>query len=161
MKTPRINLPDHLDQIDWLSNWLTNHTEGPSCAPQKGLGEGEGAVDCAARLILERDDEIARLREIIDTLDRQGHDLYRMAAAGRVFAPNPVINCPCCGAPEIDYDGFGVLACPRDPVICYCSHPSITDAICGICNDTGPRVEETRSPPDPWKTGKDTPPRLG
>lgn len=38
-------------------------------------------------------------------------------------------QCPACKEWQDDYDGFGVLACPCG----YCSHPSITDGICGLC----------------------------
>ncbi len=44
----------------------------------------------------------------------------------------PVLLCPKCEHPQVDYDGFGVLACTRDPQ-CYCTHPGSTDGVCDIC----------------------------
>lgn len=46
----------------------------------------------------------------------------------------PVRQCPNCGHPQVDYDGFGVLACTRDPQ-CYCTHPGSTDGVCDICGE--------------------------
>jgi hypothetical protein len=45
---------------------------------------------------------------------------------------HPVLVCPNCGSPSADYDGFGLVACPRDPA-CYCTHPSSDDGTCTIC----------------------------
>lgn len=61
----------------------------------------------------------------------------------------PETQCPRCGAWELDYDGFGVLAhvTPAYPDGCgYCSHPSIDDGMCGICGflDEFPYANEGR-----------------
>jgi len=41
-----------------------------------------------------------------------------------------IIECPKCGEPQEDYDGFGVLYCPACH---YCTHSSITGGICDLC----------------------------
>lgn len=38
--------------------------------------------------------------------------------------------CPRCGEWVDDFDGFGVLA---HAACGYCSHPSLTGGVCGIC----------------------------
>ena len=143
---PRVEMPQNLsaeEQIEWLATWITDRTgqEAPSCMPQKGLKEGEGAIEAVIRMVLERSDEIDRLRHVVSLLDREAAMVYREAKKGHVVMPCPVIECPVCGAPDIDMDGFGCLACPRDPTLCYCSHPSVTDGICGICQDPESRCE--------------------
>jgi hypothetical protein len=45
---------------------------------------------------------------------------------------HPVLVCPNCGAPTVDYDGMGLVACPRDPA-CYCTCLSSDDGVCSIC----------------------------
>lgn len=48
----------------------------------------------------------------------------------------PKTQCPRCLAWVEDFDGFGVLAHTKDayPDGCgYCSHPSLTGGVCGIC----------------------------
>ncbi len=53
-------------------------------------------------------------------------------------ADQPMMVCPRCGVEEPDYDGFGMLAHikPAFEKGCgYCSHPTRTDGICGICGD--------------------------
>ena len=47
---------------------------------------------------------------------------------------NADLVCPKCGATGEDFDGFGTLVCPRDPA-CWCSHPSRTGGVCGLCGD--------------------------
>lgn len=42
----------------------------------------------------------------------------------------PTMRCPRCGQLEPDMDGFGMLA---HAPCGYCTHPSITDGVCGIC----------------------------
>lgn len=153
MNTPIVQMPSNLtpyQQLDWLSNFLVAKTEGPSCAPQKGVARGEIAVECAARLILEREAEIKRLHDVVGVLETELFEFHKHVAAGHIYTPMPVMHCPACGAPDVDMDGFGCLACPRDPVVCYCSHPATDDGVCGICKDSGARVEEERCPPNPW-----------
>lgn len=41
-----------------------------------------------------------------------------------------MLECPKCGAAQEDLDGFGVVACSACG---YCTHPSRTGDICGIC----------------------------
>lgn len=41
-----------------------------------------------------------------------------------------LMACPQCGAEQEDFDGFGVLACSACG---YCTHPSRTGDICGLC----------------------------
>jgi hypothetical protein len=44
----------------------------------------------------------------------------------------PRALCPECGDDTEDLDGFGFVAC----TVCgYCTHPSRTDGVCGICGD--------------------------
>lgn len=48
----------------------------------------------------------------------------------------PRMQCPKCGLWEDDFDGVGILAHTRPafPNGCgWCSHPSITDGVCGLC----------------------------
>jgi hypothetical protein len=45
---------------------------------------------------------------------------------------HPVLVCPNCGSPTVDYDGAGLVACPRDPG-CYCTHPGADNGRCTIC----------------------------
>lgn len=148
METPLIELPKFLppvEQIEWLARWLAEHTDG-----QK---PPEGALACAARLILERNAEIERLGKLIDDYEKIAAECYSDAQQGRVLVPNPIMRCPSCGAPEIDFDGMGCVACPRDPKRCFCPHPSTTDGVCGICGDSGPDAENPRVPSDPpWGT---------
>lgn len=44
----------------------------------------------------------------------------------------PVVFCPVCLTEQVDADGFGVLHCAQCG---YCTHPSITGDICGICGN--------------------------
>ena len=157
---PRVQMPEDLtaeQQIDWLAHWICDHTghEAPSCVPQKGLREGEGAIESVIRMVLERNDELDRLKGVVAGLEEEAATTYREAIDGHKVAPCPVAYCPVCGAPEVDMDGFGCLACPRDPALCYCSHPAIEDGFCTICKDP-----EQRSSPhdmhasdinDPWQ----------
>ena len=48
--------------------------------------------------------------------------------------------CPGCGKAVEDLDGFGVLAhVDPHPTACgYCSHPSRTDGVCGVCGGVEP-----------------------
>ena len=46
----------------------------------------------------------------------------------------PTVTCPKCQSVQIDMDGFGFLACI--PGCGYCTHPSLTDDVCGICGET-------------------------
>lgn len=48
----------------------------------------------------------------------------------------PTRECPKCGDVQPDLDGFGTLHCEKCG---YCKHASITDGICGFCNE---RVRE-------------------
>ena len=63
----------------------------------------------------------------------------------------PTVTCPKCGREQVDMDGFGFLACiPFNipvsiaekhgviPCCGYCTHPSITDGVCGICGEHQP-----------------------
>ena len=77
--------------------------------------------------------EIIRLRDVISTLEGEISMLMRAANDGHPQVPLPIIRCHQCDAPMVDMDGFGLLACPRDPAGCFCSHPSWTDNVCGIC----------------------------
>ena len=46
----------------------------------------------------------------------------------------PTMNCPKCGKEWPDFDGFGVLYCPKDNGGCgYCKHASVMDGICQFC----------------------------
>ena len=47
----------------------------------------------------------------------------------------PVYVCPKCGQPQMDFDGFGLLACLgiKEGTCDYCTHPSITEGVCTIC----------------------------
>ncbi len=82
--------------------------------------------------------EEKRLRRLVVALY---HDAWSSQPQGNTTAPGGLLQCPRCGAPDIDFDGFGVLACPRDPKGCYCSHPGSTDGICDICG--GPDTPDT------------------
>lgn len=53
-------------------------------------------------------------------------------------ADTPQSLCPKCHEWVDDFDGFGVLAHDKCG---YCSHPSITGGVCGIC---GKRLTETK-----------------
>lgn len=153
----RVEMPEGMDaelQLEWLANWISSETghEAPSCVPQKGLREGESAVESIIRMVLERNDEIDRLKGVVCRLECEAETVFREAVQGHRVAPCPVIRCPVCGAPDVDMDGFGCIACPRDPTICYCSHPSVTDGVCGICENPESRFESQESaPPDPWE----------
>ncbi len=53
-------------------------------------------------------------------------------------------------------DGFGCVACPRDPQLCFCSHPAIDDGVCGICLDPESRLSDpdmhgADEIADPWQ----------
>ncbi len=76
--------------------------------------------------------EFADYLEMVDDTIRLVH-----RTNGVIIAINPVHKCPKCGAQAVDYDGMGLVACPRDP-LCYCAHPSSTQAPghpaeCDIC----------------------------
>lgn len=52
----------------------------------------------------------------------------------------PTMTCPQCRVELPDFDGFGVLAHTKPAYqdgCGYCSHPSRTDGVCGICGDEG------------------------
>ena len=55
--------------------------------------------------------------------DRGGHD----------DDDYPTVDCPKCGKTQTDMDGFGFLACI--PGCGFCTHPSRTDGVCGICGE--------------------------
>ena len=49
----------------------------------------------------------------------------------------PTISCPVCADVTTDLDGFGFMAC----AVCgYCTHPSRTGNVCGICGDVEPEA---------------------
>lgn len=56
----------------------------------------------------------------------------------------PIVECPKCGAPHEDHDGFGVVYCS----ICgYCQHLSSSDDICDYCGkSTAPAPLPCRDP---------------
>lgn len=141
-----VNMPAGLseaEQIGWLASWLTHQVgrEAPLCMPQKGLQDGEGAVEAVVRMVLERNAEITRLRSVVLALEHELDLVYREAKEGRVQPYCPVIRCPVCGAPDVDYDGIGCFACFRDPTLCYCDHISSTDGVCDICGEPESRHE--------------------
>lgn len=43
-----------------------------------------------------------------------------------------MIACPRCAAEQEDFDGFGVVHCEACG---YCTHPSATGGVCGICGE--------------------------
>jgi len=45
----------------------------------------------------------------------------------------PTVVCPKCSNETTDYDGFGFVACAKCG---YCTHPSSSDGVCGICGQT-------------------------
>lgn len=68
------------------------------------------------------------------TYDELAEELGRVTHLLRVHSDMPVVECPSCGAPAVDYDGFGCVVCPRDPE-CYCTHPAIDDGVCRTCGE--------------------------
>ena len=61
-----------------------------------------------------------------------GHILNDAIEAGY-----PIVRCPKCGDEQIDYDGFGFIACLPDGCG-YCTHPTRSGAVCEICGDSEP-----------------------
>ncbi len=59
----------------------------------------------------------------------------------------PEMACPRCGKKWIDFDGFGVLWCPKEAGGCgYCKHASATDGICNFCGE--PAEQHTPTQPE-------------
>lgn len=78
-------------------------------------------------------DNITPLTEPLPFKGAQGFfDVPNRLFEGR-FDDIPKQPCPNCHAMIEDFDGFGVLAHEECG---YCSHPSRTDGVCGICGDT-------------------------
>jgi hypothetical protein len=65
----------------------------------------------------------------------------RIAAVAPLFAETPQTQCPKCGEWLDDLDGFGVL---RHEKCGYCSHPSVDDGECNLCDQKvgGASVEQ-------------------
>lgn len=90
------------------------------------LGVLEAERERGNRLSTENE----RLKKVVNAVELEAVGCYQRDGKS---PPCPVMRCPRCGAPDLDMDGFGCIACPRDPKGCYCSHPSSTDGICEIC----------------------------
>lgn len=79
--------------------------------------------------------EIDRLRLLCDEMDSQCARIYEDKGAS---LPNPMLKCPRCDAPALDYDGFAVVTCPGAHHCGYCTHPSADEDAkgrmrCGLC----------------------------
>lgn len=53
----------------------------------------------------------------------------------------PVAACPRCKHEQVDLDGFGVVYCPA---CYYCTHPHLTNGVCGICGYGPPEHQRGR-----------------
>jgi hypothetical protein len=111
--------------------WVSDHGSPPTVGQYgefAGARKGWDAATEHHRAELETSLETARmcLEAANLRIDQLAGDLI---AAGD---GHPVLVCPNCKAPSADYDGFGLLACPRDPA-CYCTHPGSDDGACTIC----------------------------
>lgn len=82
---------------------------------------------------------------------------------GRMVWPDTDMSpCPKCGAWVEDLDGFGVLAHLKPhPTACgYCSHPSRTGGVCGICGEVEsvngtPYLKDGETPAECIKRNRD------
>lgn len=95
-----------------------------------GSGPGGAAAMATTVLLFKKQRDDARGMETIlrGLLADAVNDLKAVADG------LPLLQCPKCRHPQVDYDGFGLLACTRDPK-CYCTHPGSTDGVCDICGE--------------------------